>query len=129
MNTMRYAGRYAGRNAGRNAAASALLALLAASCATTPAAAPHNALIFVADGLRYGSVNETDAPGFAAVQREGVNFANSHAAYPTLTTVNAAAIATGHFAGDNGDFANIIYPGEPPLPHANGARVIGFEDD
>ena len=113
----------------RYAAASALLALLAASCATTPTAAPHNALIFVADGLRYGSVNQTDAPAFAAVQREGVNFANSHAVYPTLTTVNAAAIATGHFAGDNGDFANIIYPGEPPPPHASGARVIGFEDD
>jgi hypothetical protein len=111
------------------AAASAVLALLAASCATTRAQAPHNALIFVADGLRYGSVTEADAPGFAAVQRDGVNFANSHSVYPTLTTVNAAAIATGHFAGDNGDFANVIHPGEPPMPHANGSHVIGFEDD
>ncbi len=113
----------------RCAAASAILALLAASCATTPAASPHNAVIFVADGLRYGSVTEADAPGFAAVQRDGVNFANSHSVYPTLTTVNAAAIASGHFAGDNGDFGNVIHPGEPPMPHANGAHVIGFEDD
>jgi type I phosphodiesterase/nucleotide pyrophosphatase len=109
------------------AAASAFLALAAASCATSPLRPAHNALIFVADGLRYGSVNQTDTPGFAAVQGEGVNFVNSHAVYPTLTTVNAASIATGHFAGDNGDFANFIYPGEPPLAH--GARVIGFEDD
>lgn len=116
-------------NTMRTLAAAALLAVLAASCATTPATAPHNAIIFVADGLRYGSVTEADAPGFAAVQRDGVNFANSHSVYPTLTTVNAAAIASGHFAGDNGDFGNVIYAGEPPMPHANGSHVIGFEDD
>jgi hypothetical protein len=116
-------------NTVRYAAAAVGLALLAASCATTPAQAPHNALIFVADGLRYGSVTQANAPGFAAVQHDGVNFANSHSVYPTLTTVNAAAIATGHFAGDNGDFANVIHPGEPPMPHANGSHVIGFEDD
>jgi len=113
----------------RYAAVSAILVLLAASCATTPASTPHNVLIFVADGLRYGSVTEADAPGFAAVQRDGVNFVNSHAVYPTLTTVNAAAIATGHFAGDNGDFGNVVHPGEPPMPHANGSHVVGFEDD
>lgn len=111
------------------AAAAVGLALLAASCVTTPAQAPHNALIFVADGLRYGSVTEADAAGFAAVQRDGVNFTNSHSVYPTLTTVNAAAIATGHFAGDNGDFANTIHPGEPSLLHAGTSHVVGFEDD
>jgi len=113
----------------RTLVAAALVTAFAASCATTPASAPHNAIIFVADGLRYGSVTEADTPGFAAVQRDGVNFANSHSVYPTLTTVNAAAIATGHFAGDNGDFANSIYAGEPPLPHASGSRLAGFEDD
>lgn len=115
----------------RVAAASAVLVLLAASCATTPPApaVPHNVIIFVADGLRYGSVNETDAPAFAAVRREGVDFTNSHSIYPTLTTVNAGSIATGHYAGDHGDFANVVYPGEPWLPHAGYSRVIGFEDD
>ena len=116
----------------RYAAASAVLALLVASCATSAPsapAAPHNVIIFVADGLRYGSVNETDTPAFAAVQHDGVDFANSHSIYPTLTTVNAGAIATGHYPGDHGDFANVVYPGEPWLPHAGFSRVIGFEDD
>ena len=31
--------------------------------------------------------------------------------YPTLTTVNASAIATGHRIGDTGDFGNVIYVG------------------
>jgi len=42
----------------------------------------------------------------AAVKAEGVAFANSHAMYPTLTTVNAASIASGHYPGDTGDDAN-----------------------
>jgi hypothetical protein len=111
------------------AVAISLLAL-AASCATPGAPqTPHNVIIFVADGLRYGSVDDADAPAMAALRRDGVDFANSHSVYPTLTTVNAAAIATGHYAGDSGDFANTIYPGEPPLPHNSGSRVVGFEDD
>jgi arylsulfatase A-like enzyme len=31
--------------------------------------------------------------------------------YPTLTTVNASAIATGHRVGDTGDFGNVLYVG------------------
>lgn len=111
----------------RLAAAAALL-VLAASCATAPASAPRNALIFVADGLRYGSVTEADAPELFAARRAGVDFANSHSVYPTLTTVNASAIATGHFPGDTGNFANYIYVNEPPLAHAGG-RIAAIEDD
>ncbi|MBI3438281.1 MAG: alkaline phosphatase family protein [Proteobacteria bacterium] len=113
----------------RIVAAAAISAALAASCATTPASAPHNAVIFVADGLRYGSVNETDAPELFAARRDGVDFANSHSVYPTLTTVNASAIATGHFPGDTGNFANYIYANEPALPHAGGSRIAAIEDD
>ena len=110
-----------------------LLAISLAACAaqqhTAATTRPHNVIIYVADGLRYGSVNPTDTPGFAAVRSGGVDFANSHSMYPTLTTVNAGSIATGHYAGDHGDFANTIYPGEPWLPHSGFSRVIGFEDD
>ena len=38
---------------------------------------------------------------------EGVDFRNSHSLYPTVTTPNASAIATGHYIGDTGDFGNI----------------------
>jgi hypothetical protein len=111
-------------------ALSALFVVLAFGCATPQQArVPHNVIIFVADGLRYGSVNDADAPAFAQVRREGVDFANSHSIYPTLTTVNASAIATGHWPGDTGNYANTIYPGEPWLAHAGFSRTVPLEDD
>ena len=33
--------------------------------------------------------------------------------FPTFTTANASAIATGHYLGDTGDFSNTIYTGFP----------------
>jgi arylsulfatase A-like enzyme len=109
----------------------ALVALLVGCATPQPSATPtpHNVVIFVADGLRYGSVNDTDAPALAAARREGVDFANSHSIYPTLTTVNASAIATGHFPGDTGNYANSLYPGDPWLPNAGFSRVAPIEDD
>ena len=74
-----------------------------------PAQAQRNVVIFVADGLRYSSVTPETAPTMAKLRRQGVDFSNSHAVYPTLTTANASAIATGHFLGDTGDYANTLY--------------------
>jgi Type I phosphodiesterase / nucleotide pyrophosphatase len=74
-------------------------------------AAPRNMIIFVADGLRPGSVNAQDAPTLTALRDQGVSFLNSHSLYPTFTTPNASAIATGHYLGDTGDFANALYTG------------------
>ena len=71
----------------------------------------RNVIIFVGDGLRYGSVNPEDAPTLYELRRQGINFSNSHAVFPTFTTPNASAIATGHYLGDTGDFSNTLYPG------------------
>ena len=68
----------------------------APSGAATVDGRTRNVVLFVADGLRPGSVNAHDAPTLAGLRDRGVWFANSHAIYPTVTTVNAAAIATGH---------------------------------
>jgi predicted AlkP superfamily pyrophosphatase or phosphodiesterase len=87
-----------------------LLALAAIACPCARAQ-KHNVIIFVADGLRRGSVNATDTPALYMVRKTGVDFDNSHAVYPTLTTANASAIATGHGLGDTGDYANTLYPG------------------
>ncbi len=86
---------------------------LAAVCVSFPAAAQkrHNVIVFVADGLRRGSVNAQDMPTFLKLRTEGVDFRNSHSVFPTFTTANASVIATGHGLGDTGDFSNIIYPG------------------
>ena len=75
------------------------------------AAAPRSVVIFVADGLRAGSVNTEDAPTMAALRQQAVSFLNSHALFPTFTTPNASAIATGHYLGDTGDFSNGLYAG------------------
>ncbi len=109
--------------------ACALLGCATQEAAQQPGGPPHNVIVFVADGLRYGSVNPTDTPGFSAVRTSGVDFANSHSIYPTMTTVNAAALATGHQPGDHGDFANNAYPGEPWLDHSGFSRVIAYEND
>jgi arylsulfatase A-like enzyme len=74
---------------------------------------PHNVIIVVADGLRAGAVNPTDAPTMWGLRSQGVSFANSHAVFPTFTTPNSAAIATGHFPGDTGDFSNALFTGFP----------------
>ncbi len=73
----------------------------------------RNAIVFVADGLRHGSVNRIDTPALYRIRTEGVHFANSHAVFPTHTMPNAAAIATGHYPGDTGQFANQILIGYP----------------
>jgi arylsulfatase A-like enzyme len=101
------------------------LALLA-----TPAVAqaPHNIIIFVADGLRYGSVEPGNMPNMYRIKTEGVDFTNSHSLFPTITTVNASAIATGHYIGDTGDFGNSIYTGMPMLS-GNGSPIAGLEND
>src|SRR3954447_6928374 len=90
------------------------------------AAAARNVIIFVADGLRSHSVTPETAPALAAVRAEGVDFANSHSLYPTITTPNASAIATGHRLGDTGDFGNTIYTG---VPLADGSVLISPEDN
>ena len=90
----------------------AAIAWLAAHPAAADPAKPHNVILFVADGLRSGMVDETTAPGLDAVRRQGVYFAQSHSLFPTVTTANASAIATGHRLGDTGDYGNNLYVGE-----------------
>lgn len=71
----------------------------------------RNVIIFVADGLRHGSVSPQDTPTLYRIRTDGVNFENSYSLFPTFTTANASAIATGHRLGDTADFSNTIYTG------------------
>ncbi|MBW4591914.1 MAG: alkaline phosphatase family protein [Brasilonema angustatum HA4187-MV1] len=73
----------------------------------------RNVIIYVTDGLRPSSVNPEDAPTLYELSQKGVKFVNSHSLFPTFTTPNASAIATGHYLGDTGDFSNTIYTGYP----------------
>jgi hypothetical protein len=95
----------------------------------------HNVILFVADGLRASSVTQDAAPNMAALRDAGVDFRNSHALYPTLTTVNAAALATGHYPGDTGDWGNnmlagfaVANAGDSPIPFLENDAVLGEID-
>jgi hypothetical protein len=119
------------------AISSSLLASVAiAATAVTPTPSPHtptaakvtprrNLIIFIADGLRHDSVNATDAPTLLALRKRGVHFVNSHSLFPTLTTPNASAIATGHYLGDTGDFSNAEYVGFPTFNHGDFGKAPG----
>ncbi|NEQ28781.1 MAG: alkaline phosphatase family protein, partial [Microcoleus sp. SIO2G3] len=67
----------------------------------------------IADGLRPTSINTTDTPSMNEIRERGVKFSNSHSLFPTFTTANASAIATGHYLGDTGDFSNTIQVSAP----------------
>ena len=107
----------------------AACALLVLSCLAACGSKPHNVIIFVADGLRSQMVTEETAPEMAALRAEGVDFQNSHSVYPTLTTVNASSIATGHLPGDHGDFGNALYTGEDALAFPASTTTPFLEDD
>jgi arylsulfatase A-like enzyme len=93
-----------------------------------PQSTPHNVVIFVADGLRSRIVTPETAPEMASIRAQGVDFQNSHSLYPTVTTVNASAIATGHQIGDTGDFGNTLWVGAAVSP-ASPSHFAGLEDD
>src|SRR5215510_15596450 len=98
---------------------SVVYALFAVLAGTLQSHAQQNVILFVADGLRAAAVTPERAPAFARVRDTGVNFSNSHAIYPTITTSNASVIATGHLVGDTGDFGNTFYTGFPVATAAN----------
>lgn len=102
------------------------LALLAALPAR---AAGRNAVVFIADGLRYDSVTPETAPTMSMIRKKGVDFTNSHSHYPTLTTANASVIATGHYVGDTGNYANTLYAAFPVACKKGEPTVVAFVED
>jgi arylsulfatase A-like enzyme len=61
------------------------------------------------DGLRPDSITAEDTPTLFRLRAEGVDLVNSHAVFPTVTRVNAAAIATGTQPGTNGLVGNQMF--------------------
>ena len=107
---------------------SALAGLLLAAPLHAGAAPPptgRNIIIFVADGLRAGSVTSAQAPTLYALAHAGSWFDNSHSVAPTLTMPNSAAIATGHLPGDTGVYGNTLYPGYAAFDHGGFGRKAG----
>ncbi len=107
------------------------LAGLLAACASSsnrPPAAPvvakKKVILFVWDGLRPDSVTAALTPNLAALRdREGVNFTDNHAAYPTFTMMNASAFATGAYPGTHGFYGNTLYQPGPSGPDSAGQAL------
>jgi len=104
--------------------------------AQTPQAPVHNIVFFIPDGLRSSIVDRTTAPTLAAVAADGVTFTDSHSLFPTFTTPNASAFATGHYLGDTGDFSNTVYTGfavpgagDSVTPFLESDAVLGDVDE
>jgi arylsulfatase A-like enzyme len=70
---------------------------------------PRLVIVFVVDGLRPDSITREDTPTLFRLRAEGVSFASSHAVFPTVTRVNAAALSTGAQPGTNGLLGNQLY--------------------
>src|SRR5947209_11207337 len=70
---------------------------------------PRLTLVFVVDGLRPDAITPEDTPTLHRLRADGVWFAASHAAFPTVTRVNAATLATGAHPGRHGILGNQMY--------------------
>jgi arylsulfatase A-like enzyme len=70
---------------------------------------PRLVIVFVVDGLRPDSITREETPTLFRLRAEGVSFASSHAVFPTVTRVNAAALSTGAQPGSNGLLGNQLY--------------------
>jgi arylsulfatase A-like enzyme len=66
-------------------------------------------IVFVVDGLRPDAITDADTPTLHRRRAEGVELANSHAVFPTVTRVNAATLATGGHPGTHGIVGNQMY--------------------
>src|SRR5258708_7845871 len=87
-------------------------------------------VLMVWDGLRPDFVTQRDTPNLFRMARDGVRFDRHHSIFPTLTMVNATALATGAPPGVNGLEGNNFYlwpSAEVPkgqLVSAEGAMAI-----
>ncbi len=75
-------------------------------------------IVFVVDGLRPDSIDVADTPTLHRLRAEGVSFEASPAAFPTVTRVNAAVLATGHHPGATGILGNTMYFRDVDPAHA-----------
>ncbi len=66
-------------------------------------------IVLIMDGLRPDAIIPEVMPNLYRLQKDGVNFTNSHAVIPTVTRVNSASLASGCYPGTHGIMSNSIY--------------------
>ncbi len=108
----------------------AFCALLAATASARVSGEPAHGraahvVLVVWDGMRPDFATKENAPTLWALAQEGVTFQRHHSIYPTLTTVNAAALATGVHPSRSGPIGNYEYL--PETAKNKPARIDGAE--
>ncbi|HEY0369487.1 MAG TPA: alkaline phosphatase family protein [Chthoniobacterales bacterium] len=66
----------------------------------------EHVVLMVWDGLRGDFVTKENAPNLSALAASGVHFRHHHSIYPSLTSVNATALATGVYPNRSGMISN-----------------------
>jgi len=107
-----------------------LLVFVAAPIRAQDAAQTHRGrgrivVLMVWDGLRPDFVTQRDTPNLFRLAREGVRFDRHHSIFPTLTMVNATALATGAPPGVNGLEGNNFYV--PPSAETPKGQMVAAE--
>jgi hypothetical protein len=107
-----------------------LIVLVAAPTRAQDSLATHHGrgrivILMVWDGLRPDFVTQRDTPNLFRLAREGVRFDKHHSIFPTLTMVNATALATGAPPGVNGLEGNNFYL--PPSAEMPKGEMVGAE--
>jgi hypothetical protein len=104
-----------------------LVAIIAAALPAVAGAQAHGRgrifVLMVWDGLRPDFVTRSDTPALYALAHEGVLFERQHAQFPTVTLVNASALATGAPPSVTGIFGDTMYLG--PALEARGVKLAG----
>ncbi len=106
----------------------ALAAILLAARAVLANGTPGRIVILMVwDGMRPDFVDAHATPNLEALETAGVRFARHHSVFPTVTLVNAAAMATGGAPASDGVFGDAMYLA-PALDMARATTIpsIGY---
>ncbi|MDQ6622938.1 MAG: alkaline phosphatase family protein [Verrucomicrobiota bacterium] len=109
----------------RHAQGAFLIAALYLSTTIARAAADEKArhvVLVVWDGMRPDFVTAEDAPNLTQLAQSGVRFRKHHSVYPSLTSVNAAALATGVYPNRSGMIANWAF-----RPEISGGKLARMD--
>ena len=100
-------------------AVAAALALVAAMPGVRAQRARTTHLVIVVDGLRPDYLTPDLMPRLLRLGQRGIVFGAHHSVYPTVTRVNASAIATGAYPETHGLLGNTVY-----VPSVDPARGL-----
>jgi len=80
-------------------------------------------IILVWDGLRPDAVTKDNTPHLYTLMKNGVEFKDHHASFPTVTVINAASLLTGYYAGTTGFFGNTLWQPNTTNQHSDKRKV------